>query len=82
LGLCKTHAFRYDGDLFSETSWVAVFLGQNIMPSGYSPLVDSLPEQKIEEALAFLKSEIVENIPRMPSHEEFLSRYCPAPNLN
>ena len=74
--------FRYDGDLFSETSWVAVFLGQNILPSGYSPLVDSLPEQKIEEALAFLKSEIVENIPRMPSHEEFLSRYCPAPNLN
>ena len=74
--------FRYEGDLFTETSWVAVFLGQNIAPAAYNPLVDGLPESKIEEALAFLKSEIVENIPRMPTHEEFLSRYCPAPDLN
>ncbi len=72
--------FRYDGDLFSETSWVSVFLGQNILPSAYSPLVDGLPEKRIEQTLASLKSEIIENIPRMPSHEEFLSRYCAAPN--
>ena len=74
--------FRYEGDLFTETSWVAVFLGQNILPRGHSPLVDSLPEKKIEEALAFLKTEIVQNIPRMPTHEAFLSQYCPAPDLN
>jgi tryptophan halogenase len=74
--------FRYEGDLFTETSWVAVFLGQNIMPSGHSPLVDGLPQQKLQETLAFIKSEITGNIPRMPSHEEFLSRYCPAPALN
>jgi len=30
--------FRYEGDLFTETSWVAVFLGQNIAPAAYNPL--------------------------------------------
>ena len=72
--------FRYDGDLFSETSWVAVFLGQNITPNAYSQVVDNLPEQQIEQTLASIKSEIARNIPHMPTHEEFLSRYCPAPN--
>jgi len=56
--------FRYDGDLFSETSWVAVFFGQNIIPAAYNPLVDGLPERGIEQALASLKSEIDQNIPR------------------
>ena len=74
--------FRYDGDLFSETSWVAVFFGQNIIPAAYNPLVDGLPERGIEQALASLKSEIDQNIPRMPSHDEFLSRYCAAPDQN
>jgi len=73
--------FRYDGDLFSETSWVAVFLGQNITPNAYSQIVDNLPEQQIEQTLASIQSEIERNIPNMPTHEEFLSRYCPAPDI-
>lgn len=73
--------FRYDGDLFTETSWVAVFLGQNVTPTTYSQLVDGLPDQQIEQALDSIKSEIAKNIPGMPSHEEFLSRYCAAPNV-
>lgn len=74
--------FRYDGDLFTETSWVAVFLGQNITPNAYSQVVDGLPEAQIEQTLASIKSEIARNIPNMPTHEEFLSRYCPAPDLH
>lgn len=70
--------FRYDGDLFSETSWVAVFLGQNILPESYNPVVDGLPEHEIEARLNAIKSELAQSVPQMPTHEEFLSRYCPA----
>jgi tryptophan halogenase len=73
--------FRYDGDLFTETSWVAVFLGQNIRPKAYSQLVDGLAEPQIERAIASIKSEIAASVSRMPSHEEFLARYCPAPEF-
>lgn len=71
--------FRYEGDLFTETSWVAVFLGQNIMPEGYSALVDSLPEAELEDRLNAFKSELAKSVPQMPTHDAFLSRYCPAP---
>lgn len=70
--------FRYDGDLFSETSWVAVFLGQKVMPESYSAMVDGLPKNELEAALNSIKLEIAQSIPQMPSHEEFLSRYCSA----
>jgi tryptophan halogenase len=70
--------FRYEGDLFTETSWVAVFLGQNILPERYNAVVDGLSEEDINAGLTSIKSELARDIPHMPSHEEFLSRYCPA----
>jgi len=70
--------FRYEGDLFTETSWVAVFLGQNVLPQSYNAIVDGMPERDIDAALNAIKSELDRDIPHMPSHEEFLSRYCPS----
>ena len=71
--------FRYDGDLFTETSWIAVFLGQNVVPEGYNPLVDSLPENEVENRLNAMRAELAQAVPQMPEHDVFLSRYCPAP---
>ena len=71
--------FRYDGDLFTETSWIAVFLGQNVVPEGYNPLVDSLPENEVENRLSAMRAELAQAVPQMPEHDVFLSRYCPAP---
>ena len=70
--------FRYEGDLFTETSWVAVFLGQNILPESYNPVIDGLSERDIDAGLNAIKSELARDVPHMPSHAEFLSRYCPA----
>lgn len=70
--------FRYDGDLFTETSWTAVFLGQNIIPRGYSPLVDSVPTQQLEQSLSSMQNAIKRSVDKMPTHEEFIRQYCPA----
>ena len=35
--------FRYEEELFSKPSWVAVLLGQNIVPKQCDPIVASLP---------------------------------------
>lgn len=69
--------FRYDGELFSETSWVAVFLGQNIMPQGYNPLVDSVGDTDLMNSLNSMQSAILQAVQNMPNHEAFLHKYCP-----
>ncbi|WP_371395930.1 tryptophan halogenase family protein [Fretibacter rubidus] len=67
--------FRYDGDLFTETSWVAVFLGQNIMPEGYNPLVDAIEPQQLQDSLGSMQNAIAKAARAMPSHEDFLKQY-------
>ena len=43
--------FRYDDELFSKPSWIAVCLGQNIFPKNYDPVVASLPPEKVDHSL-------------------------------
>lgn len=74
--------FRYEGELFTETSWVAVFLGQNILPESYNPLVDNVEETQLRQSLASMKQAISAGVGAMPSHEAFLDKYCPAPQLS
>lgn len=69
--------FRYEGDLFSETSWVAVLLGQNIVPEGYNPLIDAIEFEQIEQSLDSMHHSIAKAVANMPNHSQFLNKYCP-----
>ena len=42
--------FREDDELFSEESWIQVFLGQGIVPRGYDPLVGD-QERRADRAI-------------------------------
>lgn len=68
--------FRENAELFSEISWVEVFLGQNVMPRGYHPLVDALPEEKIASFLDNVRSTIRRCVRVMPSHAEYVGQQC------
>ena len=70
--------FRYDDELFSEASWVAVMLGQGIHPVGHDPLVDTIDPRAVAEKLAALRGIIRRTAQAMPTHDAFLARYCPA----
>ncbi len=70
--------FQSDYDLFSETSWIAVLLGQGIMPRGHDPLVDSLPEAALVERLRRLSGLIGQTAKALPDHAAFIARYCAA----
>jgi tryptophan halogenase len=43
--------FRYDDELFSKPSWIAVCLGQNIIPQNYDPIVGGLPHAQVDHSL-------------------------------
>ncbi len=70
--------FRYEEELFSRPSWVAVFLGQNIVPRRYDPIVAALPHADVHESLESMRLAMFQAANAMPTHEQFIQRYCPA----
>jgi tryptophan halogenase len=69
---------RNEGELFPNASWVAVMLGQNVMPRAVDPVIAGLPLPEIERKLATLRRAMNEFADTLPSHEESLARYCAA----
>jgi tryptophan halogenase len=81
----KTEMFRRTGrviehgyDLFSRTSWIAVMLGQGIVPESYDPMVDSVPPREAAAVLSSMRSVIGRTAEAMPSHQAFIDRHCRA----
>ena len=70
--------FREDEELFSEESWIQVFIGQGIIPRGYDPLVGIKSDAQIEQFLGNIATTIDRCVQVMPSHADFVRKYCPA----
>ena len=70
--------FRYEDELFSGPSWVAVFLGQHIMPKACDPIVSTLPYGEIKASLDSMHAAMIDAAGKMPTHEEFIRKYCAA----
>ena len=68
--------FRYDDELFSVVSWLAVMEGQGRGPKGYSPLADALSERNLRGSLSNMRGVFEKTVAAMPTHQQFLDRYC------
>jgi tryptophan 7-halogenase len=68
--------FRENAELFSEISWVEVFLGQRVVPRSYHPLVDALPDEKIVSFLDNVRSTIKRCVEVMPTHASYVAEQC------
>ena len=73
--------FREDDELFSEESWIQVFLGQGIVPRGYDPLVEIKSDAQIEQFLGNIAATIDRCVDVMPTHGEYVSKFCPAESV-
>jgi tryptophan 7-halogenase len=70
--------FRYEEELFSRPSWVAVLLGQHIVPKACDPIVATLPQDDVGRSLESMRAAMINAAEHMPTHESFIKRYCPA----
>jgi tryptophan halogenase len=70
--------FREDDELFAEESWIQVFLGQGVVPKRYDPLVEIKSDPQIEQFLGNIAATIDRCVEVMPSHAEYVQKYCPA----
>ncbi|MDO3382934.1 tryptophan halogenase family protein [Gilvimarinus algae] len=67
---------QYVKGMFLEPSWVAVYLGQGIVPENYHPAVDSMSEDELVQSLDRLKTEVQHHVELMSSHADSLNFYA------
>ncbi len=81
LQLFRTHGriVRENNELFSEVAWLQVMHGQGLKARGYHPLVDAIDEPGIVDYLAGVHALIGRCAAVMPSHADFIEKYCAAP---
>ncbi|MCH8615431.1 tryptophan 7-halogenase [Sphingomonas sp. SM33] len=66
--------YRERNELFTETSWLAVMVGQGIEAESYHPAADILPDDETQKRLVHIREVIANSARAMPSQDEFLRR--------
>jgi tryptophan halogenase len=74
----RAHVIGYKDGLFLEASWLAVYLGQRVMPQGYDPRADALDSDKVAAELTRVRQRVQTAAITMSRHEQFIEQYCPA----
>lgn len=70
--------FRENEELFNDTSWFAVMVGQGLTPQGYDPMVDVMSDDALRRRMAEIKAVIARSAEVMPSHLDFIKANCDA----
>ena len=70
--------FRHEDDLFAESSWVAVLLGQGVLPQGYDPLVDTVNDEAVRRNLELMRAHVRRVAEAMPTHAAYIAAHCAA----
>ncbi|MBB5518991.1 tryptophan halogenase family protein [Amphiplicatus metriothermophilus] len=70
---------KYKDGLFLHPSWIAVYLGQRVMPDMYDPRAEFIAEDELEKTLSAMRNLIRKTAESLPDHSDFIRRYCPAP---
>jgi tryptophan 7-halogenase len=68
--------FKKAEELFGETSWVQVMLGQGLMPKQYHPIVDLMGDDELVNFLNKIKAGVRKKVDNWPNHNEFIQHYC------
>lgn len=68
------HVFRYNDELFDIPSWVAVMLGQQIVPPDCDPLATAMPDGDVLRAMAELRRSYETAAANLPLASDFIER--------
>jgi tryptophan halogenase len=61
-------------ELFVDTSWLSVLIGQGVTPQGYDPLVESTDIAVLRQGFAQMKAHLADLTAAMPTHYDYLKR--------
>ena len=69
-------------ELFKETSWYSVLVGQGLVPAGYHPVADAISEDELRLRLTKIRTGIQNRINGMPAHKDFIRANCRSPEAS
>lgn len=67
--------FINGAELFKRDSWLAVMVGQGIVPHSYDPFAKELPQNELRAALTFMRDTFTSVAAKLPSQDEFLKHH-------
>ena len=74
---------KYSDGLFYDASWLAVYIGQGLLPQRHDPRTQIPDAQRVAGALRQLRGAVESEVASMPRHREYLARearrLAPAP---
>lgn len=70
--------YKFAQELFGESSWIQVMLGQGLLPAQYHPIVDTMSESELADFLATIASVVKKTVQQYPPTQDFIQYYCPA----
>lgn len=76
LFLDNGNTYKTDRELFGETSWIQVMMGQGLMPQRYHTIVDMMSDDELKRFLDNIKMTIERRVNGLPNHNEFIKNYC------
>ncbi|MBU6297965.1 MAG: tryptophan 7-halogenase [Alphaproteobacteria bacterium] len=65
-----------EGESFTEPGWLAIFLGQEVLPARYDPIIDGVDIAAVRRGMEQRRAAIRQAAEAMPLESEFLARYC------
>ncbi|ESQ87606.1 hypothetical protein ABENE_17215 [Asticcacaulis benevestitus DSM 16100 = ATCC BAA-896] len=70
--MTRGHIIKYEFGTFLPPSWLAVLLGQNLIPRGYDPRTLKIPEDRLRAESRRLREAVLAAAQRTPDHAAFL----------
>ena len=65
------------GELFQPPSWLAVMLGQEILPTGYDAMADVVTSDVVNARFDAMRATLNQTTQTLPTHQDFLDRLAP-----
>jgi tryptophan halogenase len=66
---------REHNELFTETSWLAVMVGQGIEAQTYHPAADMLPDSETLDRLKHIREVVANTAARMPEQRQYIADF-------
>ena len=76
--LSQGHANTALTELFKESSWFAVLLGQGLSPRDYNPVADAVSTDELKIRMSRIRTQIQDRVAKLPAHDAFIAARCAA----
>jgi tryptophan halogenase len=72
--MTRAFVIKYEFGVFLPPSWIAVMLGQNLIPRGFDPRVNAIPRERLAQLVAASRADVSMAVQDAPRHLEIIQR--------